>query len=68
MPCASTVSSMLSRQFSKGAPGSASAVDCEFRRGGGGDDDDDDADDDGGGGGGDGCGGGGDDEDVSMLR
>ena len=41
--------SMLSRQFSKGAPGSASAVDWEFRRGGGGDDDDAD-DDDGGGG------------------
>ena len=40
---------MLSRQFSKGAPGSASAVDWEFRRGGGGDDDDAD-DDDGGGG------------------
>ena len=37
---------MLSKQFSKGAPGSASAVDCEFRRGGGGEDDDDDADDD----------------------
>ena len=64
MPCASTVRSMLSRQFSKGAPGSASAVDCEFRRGGGGDDNDDD---EGGGGGGDGSGGGGDDEDVSML-
>ena len=43
---------MLSRQFSKSAPGSASAVDCEFRGGGGGDDDDDDGavDDDGGGG------------------
>ena len=39
---------MLSRQFSKGAPGSASAVDWEFRRVGGGDDDDAD-DDDGGG-------------------
>ena len=37
---------MLTKQFSKGAPGSASAVDWEFRRGSGGDDDD--ADDDGG--------------------
>ena len=45
---------MLSRQFAKGAPGSASAVDCEFRRGGGGDDDDADDDD----------GGGGDDDDT----